>query len=97
MKVKARSDHGVRGSQGQGGREEGTGLEMKEDIFSLRIDACAQLPASPHPTFTSFDVANEVGGDVLVVDTARSLVQHDISDSWGLPMGRRMGTKWETK
>lgn len=70
---------------------------MREDISSLRIDACAQLSALPLPTFTSFDVANEVGGDVLVVDTTRSLVQHDISDSRGLPMGRRMGTKWETE
>lgn len=70
---------------------------MREDISSLRIDACAQLSASPLPTFTSFDVANEVGGDVLVVDTTRSLVQHDISDSRGLPMGRRLGTKWETE
>ena len=40
----------------------------------------------PHPTFTSFDVANEVGGDILVVDAAGSLVQHDISGSRGLPV-----------
>ena len=53
--------------------------------------------SGPQPTFTSFDVANEVGGDVLVVDAAGSLVQHDISGSQGLPVwgegGYQVGIK----
>lgn len=47
------------------------------------------LPCSSAPSsLTLFDVANQVSGDVLVVDPARCLVQHYVPSSWGFPVGK---------
>lgn len=68
---------------------------MRGDI-SLPERPLPSAPCVAPPHSTSFDVANEVSGDILVVDAAGRLVKHDISGSWSLPVGRRVGAQWET-
>lgn len=75
---------------GREGEKDRTRNERKRCVSSAKSNVCPQQPAS-------FDVANEVSGDILVVDAAGCLVQHNISGGRGLPVGRRLGTKWETK
>ena len=74
----------------EGGRDR-TRNERRSHISFPKSNVCPQQPAlSLHP-LTSFNVADEVSRDILVVDAAGRLVQHNISGSWGLPVGRRLG------
>lgn len=53
------------------------------------------LPHHPAPAApTSLDVADEVSGDVLVVDAAGGLMQHNVPGSRGLPVGKGVGGRW---
>lgn len=82
---KARSEHMGRGmAKSREGERNRTRNERKHCISSPKSSVCPQQPAS-------FDVANEVSRDILVVDAAGCLVQHNISGSRGLPVGRRLG------
>jgi hypothetical protein len=76
----------VRGSSQYRGTHGTRNVGKDLGLLSLRTDC---VPSTPSPTL--LDVANEVSGDVLVVDPARCLVQHHISGSRSLPVGRRVG------